>query len=193
MIVFISFTFSSYKSISTGHIIVFFWAYTITDLSMYVLSNIQLFVTPWTVYPIRLLCPWNFPGKNTRMGCHPLLQEKFRRNQKKFLPLFICILIYFSFWCFQDFLFLLLFSCQVISNSSHPHELQHTRLPCLLQSPGVYTTLCPLNCWCHQTISSSVTCYSSCPQPFPASVFSNELALHIRWAKYWSFSISPSK
>ena len=23
-------------------------------------------------------------------------------------------------------------------------------------------------------------------------VFSNELALHIRWPKYWSFSISPS-
>ena len=29
-------------------------------------------------------------------------------------------------------------------------------------------------------------------QLFPASVFSNESALHIRWPKYWSFSISPS-
>ena len=30
--------------------------------------------------------------------------------------------------------------------------------------------------------------------PIPPSirVFSNELALHIRWPKYWSFSISPS-
>ena len=28
---------------------------------------------------------------------------------------------------------------------------------------------------------------------FPSiRVFSNELALHIRWLKYWSFSISPS-
>ena len=27
--------------------------------------------------PIRLLCPWNFPGKNTGMGCHFLLQEIF--------------------------------------------------------------------------------------------------------------------
>ena len=25
-------------------------------------------LTPW------LLCPWNSPGKNTRVGCHPLLQ-----------------------------------------------------------------------------------------------------------------------
>ena len=31
------------------------------------------------------------------------------------------------------------------------------------------------------------------PSVFPSiSVFSNELALHIRWPKYWSFSISPS-
>ena len=32
------------------------------------------------------------------------------------------------------------------------------------------------------------------PSIFPSiRVFSNELALHIRWPKYWSFSISPSK
>ena len=33
------------------------------------------------------------------------------------------------------------------------------------------------------------------PQSFPASVFSNESTLHMRWPKYWSFSfsISPSK
>ena len=31
------------------------------------------------------------------------------------------------------------------------------------------------------------------PSIFPSiKVFSNELALHIRWPKYWSFSISPS-
>ena len=33
---------------------------------------------------------------------------------------------------------------------------------------------------------------SPSPQSFPASVFSNELTLHIRWPKYWSFSISSS-
>ena len=34
---------------------------------------------------------------------------------------------------------------------------------------------------------------SSCPQSFPESgVFSNQLALRIRWPKYWSFSIGPS-
>ena len=31
------------------------------------------------------------------------------------------------------------------------------------------------------------------PSIFPSTrVFSNELTLHIRWPKYWSFSISPS-
>ena len=32
------------------------------------------------------------------------------------------------------------------------------------------------------------------PSIFPSiRVFSDELALHIRWSKYWNFSISPSK
>ena len=34
--------------------------------------------------------------------------------------------------------------------------------------------------------------FSSCLLSFPASVFSNELALHIRWPKYWSFNFSIS-
>ena len=27
--------------------------------------------------PARLLCSWDFPGKNTRVGCHSLLQGIF--------------------------------------------------------------------------------------------------------------------
>jgi len=40
--------------------------------------------------------------------------------------------------------------------------------------------------------SHPVVPFSSCPQCLPASVFSNKSTLHIRWPKYWSFSISPS-
>ena len=29
------------------------------------LSCIQLFATPWTLYPTRLISPWNLPGRNT--------------------------------------------------------------------------------------------------------------------------------
>ena len=38
-----------------------------------VLSCVRLFVTLWTV----ALRPWNFPGKNTRVGFHFLLQGIF--------------------------------------------------------------------------------------------------------------------
>ena len=32
---------------------------------------------PQGLYPARLLCPWNFPSKNTGAGCHFLLQGIF--------------------------------------------------------------------------------------------------------------------
>ena len=73
------------------------------------------------------------------------------------------------FWDRLLFLVLLLFSHSVVSDSLWPHGLQHTRLPCPLLSPGVCSNSCPLSWWCHPTISSSVTLFSSCPQSFPAS------------------------
>ena len=30
------------------------------------------------LYPARLLCPWDFPGKNTRVGCHFFFQGIFQ-------------------------------------------------------------------------------------------------------------------
>ena len=56
-----------------------------------------------------------------------------------------------------------------MSHSLWPHGLQHTRLLCPSLFPGVYSNSCPLIQWCHPTISSSATPFSSCPQPFPAS------------------------
>ena len=32
---------------------------------------------PRRLWPARLLCPWDSPGKNTRVGCHALLQMIF--------------------------------------------------------------------------------------------------------------------
>ena len=34
-------------------------------------------LTPQAIPLARLLCPWDFPGKNTGGGRHPLLQEIF--------------------------------------------------------------------------------------------------------------------
>ena len=64
---------------------------------------------------------------------------------------------------------LLLFSCQVVSDSLWPHELQDPRLPSPSPSPGVCSNSCPLSQWCHLTISSSVVPFSSYLQSFPAS------------------------
>ena len=58
---------------------------------------------------------------------------------------------------------------QVVSDSLLPHGLQHPSLPRPSPSPWVSSKSCPLSRWCHPTSSSSVTPFSSCPQPFPAS------------------------
>ena len=86
------------------------------------------------------------------------------------------------------------FSHPVMSDSLRHHEPQHARPPCPLPTPRVHPNPCPSSQWCHPAISSSVVTFSSCPQSFPASGFSNESTLCIRWPKYWSFSfsISPS-
>ena len=47
--------------------------------------------------------------------------------------------------------------------------LPHARLPCPSPTPGACSNSCPSSQWCHPTISSSVTSFSSCPQYFPAS------------------------
>ena len=39
--------------------------------------HVRLFVTPWTVQPARVFCPWDSPGKNIRVGGHTLLQGIF--------------------------------------------------------------------------------------------------------------------
>ena len=83
-----------------------------------------------------------------------------------------------------------------MSDSLQPNGLQHGRLPCPSTSPRACSNSYPSSQWCHPTIFSSVFPFSSCLQSFPLSrVFTNELALHVRWSKWWSFSfsISPSK
>ena len=57
-------------------------------------------------------------------------------------------------------------SALIMSSSLQPPELQHTRFLC---PPLVCSNSCPWSQQCHQTISSSVIPFSSCPQSFPAS------------------------
>ena len=90
----------------------------------------------------QLLCPWNFPDKNTGVGCCFLLQVQFSSVQ---------------------------FRRSVLSGSLRPHEPQHARPRCPSPAPGVHPNPCPSRWWCHPTISSSVVLFFSCPQSFPGS------------------------
>ena len=80
-----------------------------------------------------------------------------------------------------------------MSDSLWPCGHQHARPPCPSPAPRIYSNSCPLNWWCHPTISSNVIPFSSHLQSFLASFdFSKESVLCIRWPKCWSFSFSIS-
>ena len=84
---------------------------------------------------------------------------------------------------------MLLSSHIVVFNSLWPHA----RLPCPLLTPRVSLNSCSLIQWCYLTISFSAALFSFCLQSFLTSgSLSSELAFHIRWPKYWSFSLSIS-
>ena len=79
-----------------------------------------------------------------------------------------------------------------MSYSLQFHGLQHARLPCPSPSPEACS-----NMSIESVMPSNhlVLCRPPLllPPIFPSiRVFSNELALHIRWPKFWSFSISSS-
>ena len=57
---------------------------------------------PYELQPTRLLCPWDFPGKRTGVGCHCLLQItlKYSINVSfNWLYDFWCFLVYSSHLC----------------------------------------------------------------------------------------------
>ena len=83
----------------------------------------------------------------------------------------------------------------VMSDSLRPRGLQHARPPC--PSPNSWSLLKLMSI---KSVMPSNHLILGCPLFFLPSifpsirVFSSELALYIRWPKYWSFSfsISPS-
>ena len=86
------------------------------------------------------------------------------------------------------------FSRLVMSDSLQPHGLQHARLHCPSPTPRAYSNSCSSHWWCHPTIHLILHhCLLLPSSIFPSiRVFSNESVLHMRWPKYWSFSISIS-
>ena len=80
-----------------------------------------------------------------------------------------------------------------MSDSATPWTVAHQVSLCL-PSPRACSNSYPVSQWYHPTISSCHPLLFLTPISPSIGVFSNELALHIRWPKYWSFSfsISPS-
>ena len=75
---------------------------------------------------------------------------------------FIVIFLSLSLWRNINYisdLELLFLSRQVMSNSLPRHGLQHTMLPCPSPSPRVCPSSCPLNWWCHPTISFGIRAF----------------------------------
>ena len=115
-----------------------------------------------------------FPGKNTGVGCHFLLQGIFP-TQGSNLHL-LCLLRWqvvslpLSHQGSPIFIFSSVrFSCSVMSNALWPHESQLARPPCPPLTTRVHPNSCASSRWWHPAISSSVVPFYICPQSLPAS------------------------
>ena len=118
----------------------------------YVLSDS---LWPHGLYLTRLLCSWDFPGKNIGVDCHFLLQEIFL-TQGLNPGLLHCRQ---TLYCLshQGSPCLVAKLCPILCN------------PMEYSVPGVCSNSCPLNQWSCPTISFSASLFASCPQSFPAS------------------------
>ena len=91
---------------------------------------------------------------------------------------------------------LLLCCCSVTKSYStlcDPTDCSIPGLPVLHYLPEFTQTHIHWVVWCHPAISSCCPLLVLPPIPPSIRVFSNESTLCMRWPKYWSLSISPSK
>ena len=85
-----------------------------------------------------LLCPWNFPGNNTGLGCHFLLQGIFPGpGIKPASPVF-----YFTKWIIRSFLtvaFTVPFVKKFIFDFLPEFSLNHCKQPCVSQGTTFFS------------------------------------------------------
>ena len=87
----------------------------------------------------------------------------------------------------------LLFSCSVMFDSLRPHGLQHARFPLSITISWSLLKLMSI-----ESMMPSNHLILCCPLPlqpsvfFSIRVFAKELALCVRWLKYWNFSFRIS-
>ena len=93
----------------------------------------------------RFICPWDFPGKNTGVGCHSQLMLSFDLNARLVSSTWLAEkqnkLILTACYSYSLHLRLLQeFRLSVMSDSLQPHGLQHARLPVHHQLPELTQT-----------------------------------------------------
>ena len=115
-----------------------------------------LFFSIWTLHPF-IATVWMHPNFSSFLTSYIYIYHMTQSSPR------------LGFFLKEITALLLLFSHSVGSDSLQLHGLQHARLPCPSSSPRVCSNSCLSSWWCHQTITSSVTPFSSCPQSIPAS------------------------
>ena len=127
----------------------------------------------------------NFPGKY-----QDWIESRCDEHVNKLIPLVTSLLSTHSAHS-QN---LLLFSCSIMSDSLWPHGL-HAAYQGPLSFTFSWSLLKLMSIELEMWSNNLVLCRSLLllPSTFTSiRVFSNELALRIRWPKYWSFSFSIS-
>ena len=66
-----------------GHCCISLWGTPAPSPAILSHSVVSDSLQPHGLYPARLLCPWDSPGKNSGVGCHALLQEIFSTQWSK--------------------------------------------------------------------------------------------------------------
>ena len=127
------------------------------------------FVTSWTV-AARLLCPWDFPGKNNEVGCYFPLQRIFLIQGLNPRLLFGRWILYpWATWEAQSSSLVAVVQSPSCVGLFATSGTAACRPPCPSPSPGVCPSSCSLRWWCCPAISFSDSLFSFCPQSFPAS------------------------
>ena len=105
----------------------------------------NVFMMTWRQWKIFTADGFNGERKYRQLTLKSIYDDKIHSNIRIFWILFACKGN------------LLLFSCQVVSDSLRRRGLWHARLLCPPLSPRVCSNSCPLSRWCYWTISSSVS------------------------------------
>ena len=108
----------------------------VVQLLMSVYSVMSNSLKPHGLQPAGLLYSRDFPGMDTGVGCHVLLQGIFLTQGSN--PCLLCLL-HWQVGSLQLSPPYHLFSCSVVSSSLQPHGLQPARLLCLWDFPGKNT------------------------------------------------------